>query len=133
MQPIFPGESSVDQLVEIIKVCSHILQTRRLASCCIPALSCYFCVGFGNTNERGNQMHEQTLHRVQISSNQSPPVAQGLSSLTRMPFPYHPNFPCKTTIYEAIFCRYFTGECLLRQWIWCPGSSNTPRLYVSQL
>ena len=73
LQPLFPGESGVDQLVEIIKVWE--------------VWSSFFCLGdnFGilhskfvysgmildswNTNQRRNKVHESKLHRIQVSSN----------------------------------------------------------------
>ncbi|KAK6121224.1 hypothetical protein DH2020_044998 [Rehmannia glutinosa] len=34
--------------------------------------------GFGNTYQRGDQMHESKLYRVQVSTDQAPSLAQGL-------------------------------------------------------
>jgi len=54
LQPLFPGESGVDQLVEIIKVLG---------------------------TPTGNQVYESQLHRVQVPSNQGSSLAQSMFSL----------------------------------------------------
>lgn len=95
-QPIFPGDSGVDQLVEIIKVrmetCTQCTQGLRdwffffLAFCSV--LICAFVwvsvnsypdtkpssfvpAGFGHADKRTDPGNESQLHRVQIPSDQS--------------------------------------------------------------
>lgn len=87
-QPIFPGDSGVDQLVEIIKVSSV---------CCISFYTCYdgkenikkcslfikiiwilalvevnLFSGAGNPDKRTNPRDEPKLHRIQIPPDKSP-------------------------------------------------------------
>lgn len=76
IQPLFPGDSAVDQLVEIIKVCY--LQDFVSRRFFVPAELTYVTdEGFRNTNKGRDQVHESKLHRVQISSDQSSPMGQG--------------------------------------------------------
>lgn len=78
-QPIFPGDSGVDQLVEIIKVITGLslwLQAAALTilrdstkdSC---SVSCAACLpGSGHPNPRADPRDEPQLHRVQVSPDQ---------------------------------------------------------------
>lgn len=67
MQPLFPGESGVDQLVEIVKVR---LSIRFIfASVDASFYTSYSFLGesdvisgFGNPNKRRGQVHESKLH-----------------------------------------------------------------------
>lgn len=75
LQPLFPGESGVDQLVEIIKVITP-NYFRRIASLWFPndyvwtdLVLALVHLGSWNTNSWGNKMHEPELHRIQISPN----------------------------------------------------------------
>lgn len=69
MQPIFPGESSVDQLVEIIKVrktelfffVTSNMQVFLLYASLNLCMLYFLTLGFGDANERGNQVHESKL------------------------------------------------------------------------
>lgn len=67
-QPIFPGDSGVDQLVEIIKVSEN----WKDLHCCIKGLVIKFvrvlilclAVGFGDPHKRTDPRDEPQLHRV---------------------------------------------------------------------
>lgn len=81
-QPLFPGESAVDQLVEIIKVLQNVSKDSYL----FLLHDCFLCfcdilVGPWYTNPWGNKMHEPQLHWVQVSTDQGPSMAQGIHVL----------------------------------------------------
>ena len=64
-QPLFPGDSGVDQLVEIIKVRVCLFPSRFLfpfISNHTMALNTPNYTGTRNTNQRRNKCHELKLH-----------------------------------------------------------------------
>lgn len=63
--PLFPGESGVDQLVEIIKILGT--PTKEQVRVVRRAVV---------THHFLDREHESKLHRVQVSSNQAAPVEQ---------------------------------------------------------
>lgn len=96
MQPLFPGESGVDQLVEIIKVEVIYFLNLCPSFCLVHSLSFLMLVcsvlDIGYANQRGNQVHESKLHRIQVSPDQSSPMAQGL-----------PESPYGACLYESMY------------------------------
>lgn len=81
-QPLFPGDSGVDQLVEIIKVCVVFASQQeinlRISDIQSQRRPLHHNTGSRHSNQRRNQRYELQLHRIQISSNQGMPMAKSL-------------------------------------------------------
>jgi hypothetical protein len=76
-QPIFPGDSGVDQLVEIIKVLGTPTreQVRKDEFKCLAMMTFQLFI-----YRISDQRDEPELHRVQVPPDQGAPVAEGIQS-----------------------------------------------------
>ena len=66
--PLFPGDSGVDQLIEIIKVPSNFASIKHVLR----------VVDFGHTKQGGDYGNESKPHIIQVPADQASSMEQGV-------------------------------------------------------
>lgn len=77
LQPLFPGENAVDQLVEIIKVWVTVNAWNLVIIMTMTKWFSFCFTGAWHTNPWRNSLYESELYRLQVSTDKSSSMAQG--------------------------------------------------------